>query len=145
MAIQINQRCEQIMFTIFFIVEYLFPAGSHPVCRSTPYWMSWMTTQVSERSLLRTWGTKCMGSWWGTRRTWRERENMWVPNTCTWDTYTHALVKFNTSCILNIVVLSDKQHLQEGRKTQQYLDQCWKHMDNVSHFEIWDVRSTDFY
>ncbi len=37
MAIQINQRCEQIMFTIFFIVEYLFPAGSHPVCRSTPY------------------------------------------------------------------------------------------------------------
>uniref|UniRef100_A0A672KCU7 Formin-binding protein 1-like n=1 Tax=Sinocyclocheilus grahami TaxID=75366 RepID=A0A672KCU7_SINGR len=23
-----------------------------------------------------------------------------------------------------------KHHLQEGRKTQQYLDQCWKHMDN---------------
>uniref|UniRef100_A0A671NSV2 Formin-binding protein 1-like n=1 Tax=Sinocyclocheilus anshuiensis TaxID=1608454 RepID=A0A671NSV2_9TELE len=23
-----------------------------------------------------------------------------------------------------------KLHLQEGRKTQQYLDQCWKHMDN---------------
>ncbi len=36
-------------------------------------------------------------------------------------------------------VLSDKQHLQEGRKTQQYLDQCWKHMDNVSHFEMSEV------
>lgn len=24
------------------------------------------------------------------------------------------------------------QHLQEGRKAQQYLDQCWKQMDNVS-------------
>uniref|UniRef100_A0A8C7S0F0 Formin binding protein 1-like n=1 Tax=Oncorhynchus mykiss TaxID=8022 RepID=A0A8C7S0F0_ONCMY len=23
-----------------------------------------------------------------------------------------------------------KHHLQEGRKAQQYLDQCWKHMDN---------------
>lgn len=75
------------MFTIFFVdfFFFFFPAGSHPVCHSTPYWMSWMTTQVSERSLLRTWGTKCMGSWWGTHRTWRERENMWVPNTYTWD------------------------------------------------------------
>ena len=25
-----------------------------------------------------------------------------------------------------------EQHLQEGRKAQQYLDQCWKQMDNVS-------------
>uniref|UniRef100_A0AAZ3PCX5 Transducer of Cdc42-dependent actin assembly protein 1 n=1 Tax=Oncorhynchus tshawytscha TaxID=74940 RepID=A0AAZ3PCX5_ONCTS len=24
-----------------------------------------------------------------------------------------------------------KHHLQEGRKAQQYLDQCWKHMDNA--------------
>lgn len=24
------------------------------------------------------------------------------------------------------------QHLQEGRKAQQYLDMCWKQMDNVS-------------
>lgn len=24
------------------------------------------------------------------------------------------------------------QHLQEGRKAQQYLEQCWKQMDNVS-------------
>lgn len=24
------------------------------------------------------------------------------------------------------------QHLQEGRKAQQHLDQCWKQMDNVS-------------
>lgn len=26
----------------------------------------------------------------------------------------------------------NEQHLQEGRKAQQYLDQCWKQMDNVS-------------
>lgn len=25
-----------------------------------------------------------------------------------------------------------KMHLQEGRKAQQYLDMCWKQMDNVS-------------
>lgn len=25
-----------------------------------------------------------------------------------------------------------EQHLQEGRKAQQYLDHCWKQMDNVS-------------
>jgi hypothetical protein len=25
------------------------------------------------------------------------------------------------------------QHLQEGRKAQQYLDMCWKQMDNVSN------------
>lgn len=37
-------------------------------------------------------------------------------------------------------ILSDQQHLQEGRKAQQYLDQCWKHMDNVSHFEIRDQK-----
>lgn len=33
----------------------------------------------------------------------------------------------------HLFVVSDQQHLQEGRKTQQYLDQCWKHMDNVSN------------
>lgn len=26
----------------------------------------------------------------------------------------------------------NEQHLQEGRKAQQYLDQCWKQMENVS-------------
>ena len=26
----------------------------------------------------------------------------------------------------------NEQHLQEGRKAQQYLDHCWKQMDNVS-------------
>lgn len=32
-------------------------------------------------------------------------------------------------CLLVCVCV---QHLQEGRKAQQHLDQCWKQMDNVS-------------
>lgn len=32
----------------------------------------------------------------------------------------------------SVYVCKIEQHLQEGRKAQQYLDQCWKQMDNVS-------------
>lgn len=35
-------------------------------------------------------------------------------------------------CVCHMCVRVCVQHLQEGRKAQQYLDQCWKQMDNVS-------------
>lgn len=34
--------------------------------------------------------------------------------------------------LLCVFVCVYEQHLQEGRKAQQYLDHCWKQMDNVS-------------
>lgn len=42
---------------------------------------------------------------------------------------------FFVSCVLCVSVCVNEQHLQEGRKAQQYLDHCWKQMDNVSEEE----------
>lgn len=53
-------------------------AGSHRVCRSTPSWMNSVTMLVRGRWWRRRWVTRCTERWWGTAKSSKLRESMWV-------------------------------------------------------------------
>lgn len=72
-------------------------AGSHRVCRSTPFWTNWMTTRVKGRLWQKRWLTRFTVSWWGTARTWRPRGNMWV-----WHTATSSPIKMTHLTKVNV-------------------------------------------
>lgn len=52
--------------------------GSHPVCRFTPSWMSWMIMLGRGSWWLRRWLSRFTMSWWGTAKTSKPRGNTWV-------------------------------------------------------------------
>lgn len=63
---------------------------------------------------------------------------------CIWMcSYIHCVFPvFLCKCVLVVCMFVCtcvyEQHLQEGRKAQQYLDHCWKQMDNVSEGGGWE-------
>lgn len=68
-------KCKRTQYHLHWLLHL---PGSHPVCRFTPFWTSWMIMLGRGSWWLRRWLTRFTMSWWGTAKISKLRGNTWV-------------------------------------------------------------------